>query len=299
MNQPNADISAAAPSAGGSRNVPQVSPEFNLDMDLGTLAEAYRRYDSRASGSNQQRTPQMDEAGNIQFQDSNGQNIVINVGEHRPELPAWVMLPAFENILNPNNNHRRSGINRGNRFSRTNVRSSLDAVQTRDFEQHAQVYMDLHEAQQNQTSVNEVPYEPRPQPLPTNRVPRIEEANQADALASIEMHAQIERHRETQRTRAEQNREMQRKGKSKGQPTQHAETQANNSTSDDGNVSTHDRTDFSSSATACAICLSDFVEGEIVVRLRCGHVYHRHCHQNAVNSNQTMCSVCRSCQSSF
>ena len=263
-------------------------------MDLGTLAEAYRRYDSHASGTAQQRAPQMDEAGNIQFQDSNGQNVVINVGEHKPELPAWVMLPAFENILNPNQTRRLPGTNRGNRYSRTNVRSSLDATQARDFEQHAQVYMDLHEAQQNQTSVNEVPYEPRPQPLPANRIPRIEEANQADALTSIEMHAQIEMHRVMQRTRAEQNREMQRKGKSKGQPTQHAETQANNGTSDDGNVPTHDRTDFSSSATACAICLADFVEGEIVVRLRCGHVYHRNCHQNALNSNQTLCSICRS-----
>ena len=108
-----------------------------------------------------------------------------------------------------------------------------------------------------------------------------------DALESIEIHAQIERHRVTQRTNAEQNRERQRKGNSKGKTKD-----VSNDLDDD--QSTHDRTDFSSSSTNCAICLQEFVEGEVVVRLRCGHVYHRHCRQDAVNSNQTLCSICRS-----
>ena len=205
--QPNANVLAAAPSELDPRSVPQVSPELNPNMNLGNLAEAYRRHSSQATGSAQQRTPMPDEDGNIQFQDSNGQNVIINIGAQRPELPAWATLPAFENILNPN--HRRAGNNRGTRVNRTNFTSTLDATQRHEFSQFAQVHMDLNEAQQNQTSVNEVPYEPRPQPLPANRMPRIEEANQPAALASIEMHAQIERHRIMQRTRAEPNREAQ------------------------------------------------------------------------------------------
>jgi len=254
------------------------------------LADVYRRFDPHATGATRQSDLPTDEMGNLQFQDSNGQNIVINVGGQRPELPTWAMLPAFENILNPNHNPRTSEtppVRYSTRANRTNVRSTLDAVQRREFDELVQVHMDLHAAQQNQTSVSEVPYDPRPQPLPNNRIPRIEQANMPDAIESIEIHAQIERHRILQRTNAEQNRERQRKGNSKGKTKD-----VSNDVPDD--QSTHDRSDFSSSSTNCAICLQEFVVGEVVVRLRCGHVYHRHCRQRAEENNQTLCSICRS-----
>jgi len=43
----------------------------------------------------------------------------------------------------------------------------------------------------------------------------------------------------------------------------------------------------------CAICLEDFINNEIVYRLRCGHAYHADCISAHLSTNNLSCLVCR------
>jgi len=43
----------------------------------------------------------------------------------------------------------------------------------------------------------------------------------------------------------------------------------------------------------CAICLEDFINNEIVYRLRCGHTYHADCISAYLSTNNLSCPVCR------